>query len=225
MGQWFSSFGFTNWFAPKTRPLCIMCIGLDRAGKTTLFRRLTFDPDRPGQHPHGAPAPTVGFNQAEYVTPEGHTLTMWDLGGQERLRRLWATYFSQGVDGVMFVVDGTDPERFDTALAELKEVLNNDAVIKPDGTAGEAHDAALLVMVNKSDVKDGTYVDAAELQRLWDVEKLLADAITKKRGPGAVLAKGSVAAGRWKCAGCSAQSGAGVGEAVKWFSTEAAKYA
>ena len=38
--------------------------------------------------------PTIGFN-VETVTPvKGLTLTIWDVGGQDRLRQLWKHYYS-----------------------------------------------------------------------------------------------------------------------------------
>lgn len=37
--------------------------------------------------------PTIGFN-VETVTPKkGLTFTMWDVGGQDRIRALWKHYF------------------------------------------------------------------------------------------------------------------------------------
>ncbi len=36
--------------------------------------------------------PTVGFNVEEINTIHGLTLTVWDVGGQEKLRPLWRHY-------------------------------------------------------------------------------------------------------------------------------------
>ena len=42
--------------------------------------------------------PTIGFN-VETVTPApGVTLTVWDVGGQEKIRALWQHYF-RGTEG------------------------------------------------------------------------------------------------------------------------------
>lgn len=42
--------------------------------------------------------PTIGFN-VETLTPmKGLTLTVWDMGGQERMRPLWKMYL-RGTDG------------------------------------------------------------------------------------------------------------------------------
>jgi GTPase SAR1 family protein len=42
--------------------------------------------------------PTIGFN-VETVTPgKGLSFTVWDVGGQERIRQLWKHYY-QNTDG------------------------------------------------------------------------------------------------------------------------------
>lgn len=41
---------------------------------------------------------------------KGLTFTIWDIGGQEKLRPLWRTYIRQA-DAVVFVVDSSDHER------------------------------------------------------------------------------------------------------------------
>ena len=45
---------------------------------------------------------------------------MWDLGGQTVLRKIWEKYFSE-CHGIVYVVDGADPIRFE----EAKEILDN----------------------------------------------------------------------------------------------------
>ena len=51
--------------------------------------------------------PTIGFN-VETVSPvKGVTFTVWDVGGQEKIRALWKHYFAN-TQGLMFIVDSAD---------------------------------------------------------------------------------------------------------------------
>ena len=37
--------------------------------------------------------PTIGFNVERVNTVKGLNLTVWDVGGQDKLRRLWQHYY------------------------------------------------------------------------------------------------------------------------------------
>ncbi|ELR25682.1 ADPribosylation factor, putative [Acanthamoeba castellanii str. Neff] len=110
----------------------ILLVGLDAAGKTTLLYKLKL-----GEQV--TTIPTIGFN-VETVTYKNVTFTMWDVGGQDRIRKLWRYYF-QGSNAIIFVVDSADRERMDEAKDELAAMLKAD----------ELKDAALLVFANKQD--------------------------------------------------------------------------
>ena len=72
-----------DWFADQ--PARVILIGLDAAGKTTLLYKCKLNETV-------TTIPTIGFN-VETVTPvKGLTLTVWDLGGQEKIRNLWRYY-------------------------------------------------------------------------------------------------------------------------------------
>jgi signal recognition particle receptor subunit beta len=50
--------------------------------------------------------PTIGFN-VETVEYKKLRMTMWDIGGQEKIRPLWRHYFLN-TQGLIFVVDSND---------------------------------------------------------------------------------------------------------------------
>ena len=53
--------------------------------------------------------PTVGFN-VESVEYKNISFTVWDVGGQDKIRPLWRHYY-QNTQGVIFVVDSNDRDR------------------------------------------------------------------------------------------------------------------
>ena len=62
-----------------------LLVGLDGAGKTILLYKLKL-----GEVV--TTIPTIGFN-VETVEYKDYSFTMWDVGGQERIRSLWRHYY------------------------------------------------------------------------------------------------------------------------------------
>jgi len=111
----------------------ILMVGLDAAGKTTILYKLKL-----GEIV--TTIPTIGFN-VETVEYKNISFTVWDVGGQDKIRPLWRHYF-QNTQGIIFVVDSNDRERVSEAREELQRMLNED----------ELRDALLLVFANKQDL-------------------------------------------------------------------------
>lgn len=63
----------------------------------------------------------AGFN-VEKVQYKNVLFTVWDVGGQEKLRPLWRHYFNN-TDGLIYVVDSQDRERVQRAATEFKVKL------------------------------------------------------------------------------------------------------
>jgi len=103
-----------SWF--EGTPSRVILIGLDAAGKTTLLYKCKLNETI-------TTIPTIGFN-VEQVTPvPGLTLTVWDLGGQEKIRNLWR-YYITGVDAIIWMIDSNDPSRFEESQSELQRMLS-----------------------------------------------------------------------------------------------------
>jgi ADP-ribosylation factor protein 1 len=82
----------------------------------------------------------IGFN-VETVQYKNISFTVWDVGGQHKIRPLWRHYYTN-TEGIIFVVDSNDRERIEEAAEELQNLLRED----------ELRDAALLVFSNKQDL-------------------------------------------------------------------------
>merc|ERR1719261_162365 len=111
----------------------ILMVGLDAAGKTTILYKLKL-----GEVV--TTISTIGFN-VETVEYKNISFTVWDVGGQDKIRTLWRHYY-QNTEGLIFVIDSNDSARFDDARQELHKMLNED----------ELRDAFLLVFANKQDL-------------------------------------------------------------------------
>ena len=117
-------------------------VGLDAAGKTTILYKLKI-----GEVV--TTIPTIGFN-VETIEYKNITFTMWDVGGQYKIRLLWRHYY-QNTQGIIFVVDWNDKERIEESREELHWMLSDD----------ELKDAWLLVLANKQDLPGA--LNAAEV--------------------------------------------------------------
>ena len=110
-------------------------LGLDNAGKTALLYRLKLNEKI-------VTIPTIGFN-VENVTIGKRSLDIWDVGGGDKLRPLWRHYY-QATDGLIFVVDSTDKDRF----PEAKQVIH--ALLKEADLKG----VPIIILLNKQDIPD-----------------------------------------------------------------------
>lgn len=119
-------------------------VGLDAAGKTTILYKLKL-----GEVV--STIPTIGFN-VETVQYKNIKFTVWDVGGQDKIRPLWRHYYT-GTNGIIFVVDSNDRDRIDeesgvSAKDELAHLLADD----------ELREASLLVFANKQDLPNALSV-------------------------------------------------------------------
>ena len=139
----------------------ILMVGLDAAGKTTILYKLklgevmtrilarSYTPHAHAlSNPTNTPIhsqvmttiPTIGFN-VETVDYKKLKMTIWDVGGQDRIRQLWRHYY-HGTNAVIFVLDSNDRDRIDVAKQELHKLIQEE----------ELRGAALLVFANKQDL-------------------------------------------------------------------------
>jgi len=159
MGQTLSKW-FGGLFKKKVKGLML---GLDAAGKTTILYSLKLNEIV-------KTIPTIGFN-VENINYKNLDLTIWDVGGQEKLRRLWQHYY-QNTDILIYVIDSNDRTRLHEASEELHSMLNNDLLKDIKG---------VLIFCNKIDLPNSInpkhLTDILKLHRIkqtWYVQPCVA---------------------------------------------------
>ena len=145
-------FIFSKFFSLiSKRDARILMIGLDAAGKTSILYQLKMAE-------LVKTIPTIGFN-VEMLDYKGLKLTIWDVGGQDKIRILWKHYY-QNTDGIIFVVDSNDKERLEKVRETLALCLIEE----------ELKDAALLIFANKQDLNGA--VSPNELTEILEMGKI-----------------------------------------------------
>ncbi|XP_038548162.1 ADP-ribosylation factor-like protein 14 [Micropterus salmoides] len=133
----------------------VLMLGLDGSGKTTLLYKLKYNECV-------VTVPTVGFNVETLETDRSSPgLTVWDVGGQKRMRPHWRHHYTDTA-GLVFVVDSRDEKRLDEACKELRRVLKYESL----------RGVPLVVLANKQDLQGALSPEALclklELRRVCE---------------------------------------------------------
>lgn len=169
----------------------ILMVGLDASGKTTLLHQFKFGEVTATQ-------PTIGFN-VETIEYKNLSLNVWDVGGQDKIRKLWRHYY-HNTQAVIFVVDSIDVDRMDDTIEqysdkcakyELKLLLSED----------ELRNAVFLIYANKQDMPNAKNISFITEKLGLDKEK----------------------SHQWFIQGCSAITGDGIYEGLDWLATAVKK--
>jgi small GTP-binding protein len=145
MGNLFTSLFDAISSLGKSEPKRLLMLGLDAAGKTTILYKLKL-----GEVVSSVP--TIGFN-VENLKYKNLDFTIWDVGGQKKIRDLWIHYFSNN-HAIIYIVDSSDRERIEEAKETLQWILSSE----------ELRGAPLLVLANKQDL--GVYTTSEVAERL-----------------------------------------------------------
>lgn len=134
--------GFWKWLTSKTE-LRFLIVGLDNAGKTTTLEQLKrIYPSKSPKVPLERITPTIGLNLCITDFDRSTSGIFWDLGGQLMLRDIWEKHYNE-CDGLIFILDSTDQDRFDEAKQTLDKILHHPIL--------HQRDIPILLLINKQD--------------------------------------------------------------------------
>lgn len=88
----------------------------------------------------------IGFN-VETLEYKNIKFTVWDVGGQTTIRKLWDYYYA-GTKALIYVVDSSDRNRIEESKEVLHYLMTND----------QLRDTILLVLANKQDMPNAMNV-------------------------------------------------------------------
>lgn len=112
----------------------IVIMGLDASGKTSILYKMKLSD-------FVQTIPTIGFN-VETITYDNVNLTIWDVGGCDKIRPLIRHYF-ENTKGIVFVIDSQDRDRLSEVKEELWRMLGEETLI----------DVPVLIYLNKIDIE------------------------------------------------------------------------
>ncbi|KAM5293373.1 ADP-ribosylation factor-like protein 14 [Ctenodactylus gundi] len=139
----------------KTTQAHILLLGLDSAGKSTLLYKFKLAEDV-------TTIPTIGFNVEMIQVESDLSLTVWDVGGQEKMRAVWS-YYCENTQGLVYVVDSTDLQRLGASRKEFKHILKNEHI----------KNVPVVILANKQDLPGA--LTAEDITRMFKVKKLCSD--------------------------------------------------
>ena len=134
-------------------------LGLDNSGKTTILYKLKLNETI-------NTIPTIGFN-VENIEHKNLNLTIWDIGGQTKLRKLWRHYY-QNTNVLIFVIDSNDSDRINEVKQELHCITNEPEMEKLN---------CVLIYNNKIDLPNSLHHNSLEnllelykLKKTWHIQ-------------------------------------------------------
>lgn len=135
-----------------------LILGVDNAGKTTLLEQIKGLHNQKSLAPNRI-IPTVGFNMGK-VQVDDWDILLWDVGGGDKVRIIWGRYLKDA-DLILYVIDSSDPTRFEESKAMLSSyVLDNPEI---------SDETQVMILCNKQDVPGAIPPEA--IQEIFSVDR------------------------------------------------------
>lgn len=142
--------------------LKILFLGLDGSGKSTIIARL-----RDFKNEEIVEIYPTPFIKVDTIQIDTKKITVIEISGQQRYRN-YCEMFYQEVQGIVFVIDGTDQKR----LKLVKELIQ-----KIDKDLGRKMPVVFLVnkqdtdgALNKGDIKEYIDLDRLDSNFIWTMK-------------------------------------------------------
>ena len=119
----------------KTPEIKILFIGLDGAGKTSIITKL--QDFKNGEIKEIYPTPFINCSSINF---NNKIINCVEVSGLKRYRKVWKNFYNE-VDGIIFVIDGTDVGRMRIIKDLIHDLDNNLDDMIP-----------VVFMVNKQDI-------------------------------------------------------------------------
>ncbi|XP_034294978.1 ADP-ribosylation factor-like protein 14 [Pantherophis guttatus] len=143
--------GLINSTQLKIKEAQIIMFGLDSSGKSTLLYKLKCNEVFLTE-------PTIGFNVEMIKTSKDMTLTIWDVGGQQKMRTAWDNYL-EDMDCLVYVVDSSNKRHLEESKKELELILKHDNI----------KNVPVVVLANKQDLPGA--LSAEEITQRLNMKK------------------------------------------------------
>ena len=141
----------------KTPEIKVLFIGLDGAGKTTIITKL--QDFKNGEIKEIYPTP---FINCTHITFNNKIINCIEVSGLKRYRKVWKNFYNE-VDGIIFVIDGTDVGRMRIIKDLIQDIDTNLDDMIP-----------VVFMVNKQDIIDKS-LSVEQVKNYIELDRMTTD--------------------------------------------------
>ena len=135
----------------------VLFIGLDGAGKTSIIAKLKGLES--GERSEIFP---TAFLNCARVTFNNKKFNCIEVSGLKRYRKVWKNFYNE-VDGIIFVIDGTDVGRMHLIKGLINDLDNNLEKNIP-----------VVFMVNKQDIVDKS-LNVEQVKNIIEIDRMATD--------------------------------------------------